>query len=495
MLGSNTSEAETYINQYIQLCTDFYPVLSTHWCMERSDLTIYSPEIINQGITSFRRLKDELEYSDVEHLDLIAALNARIFELEVLQEWKEPSFYLIHSIHAVSVWNNYEGLIEGVFSRQVIQARVKDICAFFSEAKKILSAAEIPRLHLLNAIGELKALHKRTAPVLKQYIPDEQYQLYNQEVQGYHDFLILQLPKSLDLIRPWGKSILESYVHMKSGIRLDSELFLSDLIVYLKELCSGQKKDETESAVTSKIEYQSELQIIMELGQTLFPWKEDFDLKLESLDIREAVGINEMRRFGYLFSNNLQLTKPKGILLAHSQDMSLARIQLGLIHEWYPGHHYSRIIKTRRNYKEGILLENQIFEEGWAKYCEYFFAYHLVKTNEIKNEFNKGLMKSVLLAMAVVLIHAKRFDFKTAADFIHGVYEADVQTLHNICIQAYFSPVESLSYILGFFAVSHLLQIPVPGSSEKLLLTHNEQLRDLPYSCISQSLNAGRVHL
>lgn len=80
------------------------------------------------------------------------------------------------------------------------------------------------------------------------------------------------------------------------------------------------------------------------------------------------------------------------ILFSSNNIKSSKLLKLKIIYEIYPGHHFT-YSKQNKNLLNKI-TKNMFLEEGWAKYCEFLFAFEIDNSYEMKQAYKmKHLFK------------------------------------------------------------------------------------------------------
>ena len=100
-----------------------------------------------------------------------------------------------------------------------------------------------------------------------------------------------------------------------------------------------------------------------------------------------------------------------------------------------------------------------MLEEGWAKYCEYRMCHDVLQDQGLVVVFRQGLRKSLLLAIATILIHYCGRSINQTIERL-SIYCTGSETmthLRNVCLQSYNMPIESISYALGYSYVRSVM--------------------------------------
>lgn len=87
--------------------------------------------------------------------------------------------------------------------------------------------------------------------------------------------------------------------------------------------------------------------------------------------------------------------------------MSKEQLKLKVVHEIYPGHHYMNkcFDRTVRGNIYEMSRLNPYIEEGWAKFCEYFYANEIECSDEIKKAYKRNKLLMNIMFIIAIDIH------------------------------------------------------------------------------------------
>ncbi|WP_214484552.1 DUF885 family protein [Bacillus sp. SM2101] len=451
-------------DEYIKISSEFYPGLATHWGIQRSYLTIYSKKNILKTINCYKNLQkrmEEISYKDSRSFrKLNRAVKLRLFELEALEIWRKPNFYIINSLNTISViWRNFENIFQSpVPNHEQISCRIKYLPDFFKVARENLNHSKLTKLDCLTAILNISHFNKNLEKIKQDLnIPLIELSILTKEINSFSSFLKNKSQESIPLKRPLGEENLATYIYLESGLTIDLGLLLEKLKAHLSVradfLQPTKRSFSTSFNEVLKSPSEEVLSQLIKIGKNHFNVNDTF---IKSLQITELNNINvDMHgKFGYMKCMDLQKEHILGAMIYDKNKVNNINSILGVIHEVYPGHHYSWTLKSKSNYQENIIFFNPVFEEGWAKYCEHFFTYKIFKDINFIDEFELGISKAILLAMATLYTHSNNLDFRKIISTLSNYFPVFSQSeIKQACIQAYIYPIESISYMLGFYFV------------------------------------------
>ena len=127
---------------------------------------------------------------------------------------------------------------------------------------------------------------------------------------------------------------------------------------------------------------------------------------------------------------------------------SIEELKLKLVHEIYPGHHYMKfvILKDKHSKNKFRLWKNDIIFDGWAKYCEYFYA----KMNCLDELFNSNLVFMSLMFVIVMDIHYYGMTLQEVIQHAKELGKVEFKYAKMLVINAFRDWDIHLNYYLGF---------------------------------------------
>lgn len=478
---------EYLVDQYIQLSSCLYPSMAIKWGIDRQELFIFTENNIHRMTAEYKRLlrlAEELEEGDEKPIhSLKRTLKLRIFELEELQSWRAPAFYIQHSLRTISLLGRtYEAVFSADIRSDLLGTYVSSLQQFYAAAIRNLSEAPVTKLDCILGIRQLEDELKQILHMAGGLsLPGGTVDMLKQEAEKFRAYLISRQEESAAFMLGIGEERFRTYIALESGIRMDFQRFLNDI-----ETEVGEYNCTTDSARhaagegrSSMLPLKAQLEYVLHAGKAFIEADTEEFLQHVVISDMKDLKYKQPGRLAYLKSYSLKEKAVKGALIYDSAKLNDFSMTLGFVHEIFPGHHYSKFVKSRENMIESTVMDNLIMEEGWAKYCEYSLSHFILQDAELMAEFRQGLRKSLLLAISTVLIHCCGYSFNQASDRLAGYCEGreSASQLRSICLQAYSAPIESISYALGFAAVrSGLKKHPYITNDDFLDLFRNGEL-------------------
>ncbi|AJE51455.1 hypothetical protein [Paenibacillus polymyxa] len=481
------------LNDYVEITADMYPIIAAIWGIKKSKLSIFSKDYIHNNINRYKNILkkiDSYQYNSRDiYIKIRKACQLRIYELNRLESWSQPYFYVDHSINTISMpWEVYNGSVKEEFDKVSVLLQLENIGCFFEIAKSNLSNVELAKFDCFHTIQELTRLQKGLFEKLRSNnISEQKMNYFKDEIYLFQSFLKDKVYKADKFYKPLGEEIFKECIYLNSGILIDFDLFLRDLSNHIILLNQKYPK----SKVTNR-NNTSEISISMDLLKSVLNLnKADENLQSEIIKTinvvsNEILSMDLGGKYCYTRCKNIRSNELKGVMIYDPMKLNSTNSILGVVHEIYPGHHYSALINSKVNFTESIIFTNEIFEEGWAKYCEKIYAYTYINDQKLIEEFELGIAKSILLAIAAIYIHVLKTELDKSVKLLSQYFKFDNITLKNACLQAYLYPLEGVSYILGYYFVSYYFKDKKFSSYniEDLILNHEYYMEGLQYEQI-----------
>ncbi|AIQ49290.1 hypothetical protein R70723_27890 [Paenibacillus sp. FSL R7-0273] len=453
---------EYLVDQYIQLSSCLYPSMAIKWGIDRQELFIFSEDNLHRVMAEYKKLlglAELLEEGSQKPIQsLTRTLKLRIFELEELQSWRTPVFYIQHSLRTISLLGRtYEAVFSADIRSDLLAAYIRSLQPFYAAAVRNLSEASVTKLDCILGLRQLEEELKQILLMAGGLsLPDGTVEMLKQEAEKFRAYLISRQEESITFMRGIGEERFRTYIALESGIRMDFQRFLKDMETEMDEYdCTTDISRNAAGERSKVLSLEAQLEHVFHAGKALMEADtEEFLQHVATADMKD-LKYKQPGRLAYLRSYLLKEKAVKGALIYDPAKLNDFSMTLGLVHEIFPGHHYSKFVQSRENMIESTVMDNLIIEEGWAKYCEYSLSHFILQDADLIAEFRQGLRKSLLLAISTVLIHSCGYSFNQAADRLAGYCEGreSASRLRSICLQAYSAPIESISYALGFAAV------------------------------------------
>jgi hypothetical protein len=145
---------------------------------------------------------------------------------------------------------------------------------------------------------------------------------------------------------------------------------------------------------------------------------------------------------------------------------AIADVTLDVVHECVPGHHwqYSAYERGHRGHGPCWYYENDMFVEGWARYCEVWYATQ-VDEPRIREASRHRLTKYATQALAVLLVHGAGEAPGRVVRLLVGEGRWRAGRAAALVAGAYLNPWRAVGPMLGYLA---LRQVSTLEGEERL---------------------------
>lgn len=418
---------------------------------------------------------------DPEGKMLSHSIQQRLFELERLEEWRIRPYYYVEKrlagmvalysgpqasllpLEGLSQWvREFPGLVEAAVSNLEWHrvARLDSVHSAYlmSSLRRRLQGKDLRGIHLVSERDKAAAI--RACETLEQ------------SLRG--------VPESNPPFLPVGSELLTDWIRAHCGLDVDVDS-LSELCCEMLRRSSDALRHRycrrSEPVDTVVLDNATLKTAIYKVYDRLARWFGDESGTLDHLQlwIEQSSCSDTPRRMAYLSLPYVFTTPASVLVCTPSAYRSSAEMELDLAHEVYPGHHWERTRTYRRfQGKIGILTyESMPFIEGWAKYCEQFYA-DLVGDPELIGAADCQKALVALKALAAVWVHQGTKPFSVIVRTLTELTQLPVSLVRSVVIQAYFDPILCLSPLIGSLAFQKLV------AGEDLRRSHNQVLDSGP---------------
>lgn len=455
---------EQIANEYVNLICDFYVGRATLWGYMRigfNDSIIRKVEKNIKMLNEFLNKVEMYDQTDEQIMLMKKDIRLRIFEIEKLERHKNRAvFYYEMTIKTLMVlWETYEYLSEKYVDLDVLESRLNELPKQIDLAIKEMDLFDFSIVDLIytknaskNDLNIIRKVMEEDGNILSKH----QCVIYKiEQFIAYIENRIKQ-SKGKKIFLPYGKDLFREYIEHESGI----EVNLEALYEKAKKMIL---KDEMQPEEKSEIDNDADRYMIDKIKEIYSKGKEHFGESNELLNTLELKNIGELEyefgKFSYLPSS-VSRNKKNGSLL-YSLDVfknSECAVMLKLIHEIYPGHHHmflSNFNKSSINIFERV-YQNIFYVEGWAKYCEYYYAYNIYKTDEMIKEFNRNMSLIALMYIVTMDIH---YYCKSYDDIVKTIIELSglkKEEVISLIIGCYISPINNCCYFIGYNVIGNV---------------------------------------
>lgn len=261
----------------------------------------------------------------------------------------------------------------------------------------------------------------------------------------------------------YGPDIFLQYIKLKSSWDIDKfsiENFYNKAIRNLSEITmkdySGDKKCTVE--------------LISRLIDEIYnETKEFFGVMPDLHDDLKIIEFDDQKHGDtFYYISTMQNGKLTGYLFFSSKYRykSIEQLKLKLVHEIYPGHHFMKavILNDIHSKNKFRLWKNDVLFEGWAKYCEYFYA----KMNCQSELFDSNLAFMSLMFVIVMDIHYYGMSLQEVIRHAKKLGHIESKYAKMLVINAFRDWETHINYYLGFSYIVEKESSSIEGLINKL---------------------------
>lgn len=165
---------------------------------------------------------------------------------------------------------------------------------------------------------------------------------------------------------------------------------------------------------------------------------------------------SDKHMFGDFQYIKVSLTNPNAnsylIYSSKNNINSIEQLKLKIIHEIYPGHHYMNRrfgMENKENIYE-LTRINPYIEEGWAKFCEYFYANEIDPSSNMIECYKKSrLLMSIMFTIAID-IHFNNKKFKEIHTKMIGKCGLTKDCINSMILLLNVKPEKVFTYYIGY---------------------------------------------
>ncbi|MCO7128249.1 hypothetical protein NIE88_21195 [Sporolactobacillus shoreicorticis] len=467
------SNVDYKMDIYCQLIDRLFPVLAVHHGHVFNNNIIFDEKEIEDVLL---KAKKKLEYgtSPFYNTLLIRAFKQREMEQLCLRELHtKPQRWIDSSLSFISAnWRTPKYYFERFYLPDNIEMAANSL----RKVDEYLSAA-IFKTGVLDCFDTISRIKYEMMSIKKVYdsmdiIPKSFYK----EIEIFSNKFInkMMLTKAISPFWiPLGKSNFEKYLLLETGVQMESDTVINDLVYLLKYIKNWEYIPDKSSIkqITPQTLY-SNLNKIFKLFSINSEEKNRLLNNLRYANNENILCYNVPLNFVYVADMCINTEKDDSfVFLNRNIKLTENNILLKIAHEIYPGHLYTDLL--RRNFRKiNRIIGNKVIDEGWAKYSEFLVS---LKSDsiDVRSAFINKLKFIAELAYASMFVHTSGKNVKQCIDNVINVLNVSENQAKNLIIQVYKNPFESIDYILGLGIVVALIKTELSIDYSKLILDIN----------------------
>lgn len=444
--------------EFFKIICNYNPYFSSLMDKDVPKLPDFSETNIISTIEDLQKLLDDMitNIENEEERYLYHSILTTKYFLENSILWNNPIYYYSRLQQNLEVCYNGYSVIHGELSKcNVLETRITYVEQYIDEIIHNMSNIELGKMDCIYGIKMFQGMKEgvfKHSKNLKISIPIE---TIHNALDKICVFLEEKKKQSTHIFIPYGEEILGSYLRSETGLifTVDNlrEILYTSLEIQVQCQCNKV------NVYTSDIN--DTLNKIIEVGKEVF----GCDHNIEETITFQYFSNNDNTKLNYIgyLPNSVNTEECKGTFIFNDKYFERNKYDqvLGLIHEIYPGHHYMNCIN--RNQNKGniskILYESTAYTEGWAKYCEFVFAYRILEDMEYSKAFNEQMKRVSTIAIVSFELHCRKKQYQDLIQIINRIDNSlSSEKINSIILQAYINPVECISIVMGFmFFYSH----------------------------------------
>lgn len=383
---------------------------------------------------------------------LRASTTARLFDLEVAELWRyDPQFWVEQRCYSILRFLAADATHVQTLDRTWLRSFIAYLPALFDAAKRLLDRAEVGKADLMNATRQLAEVRDLLVPGAS-HLPGLDERAVGEAAAAAADFQrwctsVGQGARRIAPTRAIGAQLLSHGFRARAGVRLDLdglERLLRAASVTPGPLASDR------GFVPSEQDLRRLFSAVVDQLAFLFPEPEflsNLDLLTRSLGPFSA-------------SARYSPARPPRSRARAMFDLSAygwrADLTLDIVHECV-GHHwqYSAYEQSHHGHAPCWYYENDVFIEGWARYCEYVYA-SLVDEPDIWEAFSIRLARYAAQALAALLIHGNQEQPGKVTELLVSAGGWPQKQATSLAARAYLDPWRVMGPALGYLGLRQL---------------------------------------
>lgn len=440
---------ENYSERFFKIICNYNPYFSSAMDKDVPILPDYSRENVMNTIDKMNKLIEDMEKECDNNKYLKQSIITTKFFLKNSILWNNPYYYYYRLESSLEICWNCHSVINGKPAKvDVIKKRLENLERYINTAIKNMEYVDIGKLDCIYGISKFKDL-KLFEFIKKKFEININLEKIKKQMERICEFLEKKKKESINILCPYDSKTLEKYIFLETGLVFSKENLE-------KSLYESLNINVPEGKVGVKIEgenVQSILAEIINAGKNIFGQYE----KLEDSINYIYISREENRYLNYIgyVPNPISEKKVFGTFMYNERFLKKDKYDkiLGIVHEIYPGHHYMNCINKTKNLENisKVLYESTAFSEGWAKYCEYIYASKILEDEKFYFHFGQQLERVSLIGITAYKIYFQEKDYNSVYEELYSYENGKYREAANsIILQAYISPVESISIVLGF---------------------------------------------
>ena len=445
-------------NEYIELICTIYPDLAVTWGIPKCGYNDFTNWGIKQNINKLEQLLRKSKLQNANR-NFRKSVELRIYELTSLYEYRYSAYYcyliaikpLLEVIESIDYYN--VGMNE-----EVVISRVRGFSKVINKAINEIRIKKLSKLDLLYTKYLIKKdLDFLKSEILKEYSIDSVQQIYY-SIELFFNEIKTRLTEDNEknFFSSWGAENLINYLNKMTNKK--NSCYLIETL-YKEAMYEIIMNAEFNIFDIKKSAIQCNERELTKLFQEIYTkCKSIFGEEVNLLDSLNFIDTKDDKS---IFGNFRYIKQPltavnmKSFLLYSSKNniMSKEQLKLKVVHEIYPGHHYMNkcFDRTVRGNIYEMSRLNPYIEEGWAKFCEYFYANEIECSDKIKKAYKRNKLLMNIMFIIAIDIHYFKCKKNDIYNKLVGKCGMTIEKINSMLLPINVDPSRALIYYMGYY--------------------------------------------
>ncbi|MFI9848246.1 DUF885 family protein [Nonomuraea sp. NPDC051941] len=448
------------VQRYLTVAVTHHPGYAFAWDEFTIPPTPVDPAALSGAYQSMSDQVDQVaDAADDHEVRLLRwCLDDHRFELDTALSWhKDPQFWVDRQCYGILAQAATGGLRDRPLPPEWIRAFLANLPDLFGAGMRNLNRREAGQVDLRRAVRHLAASHRLLQQMGESAgggCADEMARA-GASIDRFSAWLSQAIGNGHPL-RPMGAQIWEVGLRARTGIACGPEELEHVLRCQLDR--SRREVARTPAAVPGRIARSvSEIdQLVARLAGIFLP---RFDGKECLVSLRLDVSDDTVP---WVTSASYQSAASRGggpavVFIRPGVYSNRADLELDLVHECFPGHHWQQTAQVRAHRSHRLCLRhsNPAFVEGWGRWCEGLYA-SLAADPSVNARFHARMAKYCGQALAALLVHARGRPFTEVVESLTTMGVCGSADAASLVMHSYFEPWRATAPIVGYLALRKL---------------------------------------
>lgn len=445
-------DAERLCKLYMDEIRIFYPGRADEWNILEPVIGIYDESTVDSFLSRIKMIREELikcrEHSQKDsgkYDNLLRNIDLRIFELEE---------YRIHertcSFYTDTIFMTLCDVVD--VSPELLNTRLNFFERACETAISNLDSQFVSKLDCINSIQMSDKLFGRITELQNHCISKKIKQCYD----NYKSKLISLRDSARTLYLPYSVEMFEKKIKLYMGIEdVDLDSIFNEVSSYIyRERCEENVIDKEN--ITNKMLYLC-INSILDKWHKILNLDEDFrdSFKVVQSSTVSMYYNTKVPAAAYRAERINEVVSVAEIMIDLEQYENLYELELSLVHEII-GHHW-----LSYNSDSSVCSKlniNEVFDEGWSRYCEYYYATEISNNRFLCETLDKKLRKSFIYVFIGFEAYYYRKSINQIISDLQSKTMMRIEDARSATIEILLNPFSKMQYALGFIFFKNYLR-------------------------------------